>query len=573
MINDFLNIDWEAFHFLRPALLWLSVPLLLAFIIGIISVRDQVKWRNAIAPHLRDYVIQKGSEMIQMWMRFALFIILGIAILGAAGPTWKKIEIPGQILETPVVIALDLSQSMMATDIQSNRLERAKFKISDFMDANPRARLALIGFAGTAHTIIPLARDYNIIKSHLDGLSPNIMPFPGSNLAAALQLSDSITSISTAPSTLIVFTDDFSEATFQELQQFVSSGNTRVEIVPMNTRSGARIPIPGSKSFYKNQQGEIIHSSLNAEVINKLNSIDKIHINPLTLDNSDMEALAKSISANLKFQEADQEKKDDWIDYGIWLVIPFALYILMWFRKGFVVYSIIFAMSLSSCDSPMSIKNIWLTQDFQAQKLSDKGGYLEAAGLFTDPIRKGVAYFKSGNYDLAIEAFKMDSSANSAYNLGLAYYKNGDLAAAELAFGKAVEMNPELKDAEKNQSLIQNMIAENSETDPTEAKEADSEEPKNNVKNEDPEDLGGGGQEASDKDMEKERKEETASTDMRKGKELDEVPDDFESGGQDNSQKVLMRKVDDDPALFLKRKFVYQVKKYSLKPEITSKKW
>ena len=199
--------------------MWLSVPLLLAFIIGIISVRDQVKWKYAIAPHLRDYIIQKGSEGIQMWMRVALFIMLGIAIVGAAGPTWKKIEIPGQILETPVVIALDLSQSMMATDIQPNRLERAKFKISDFMNANPRARLALIGFAGSAHTIIPLARDYNIIQSHLDGLSPNIMPFPGSNLAAALQLSNSITSISTAPASLLIFTDDFSDATFQELQQ------------------------------------------------------------------------------------------------------------------------------------------------------------------------------------------------------------------------------------------------------------------------------------------------------------------------------------------------------------------
>jgi len=558
---------------LRPNLLWLSVPLFVALVIGVVSVRDQVKWKKAIAPHLRAYVIKRGSESIQLWMRLILVVFLGIGIIGASGPTWKKIEVPGQILETPVVIALDLSQSMMASDIQPNRLERAKFKISDLMDANPRARLALIGFAGTAHTIIPLARDYNIIKSHLDGLSPNIMPFPGSNLSAALQLSDSITAISDAPATLILFTDDFSDAIFQDLQQFVGSEKIRVEIVPMNTIAGGDVPVPGGKRTFKNQQGEIVHSSINTEIVSKLNSIENIHVNQLTLDNSDMVALAKKISQNLKFQEEENEKKGDWIDYGLWLVIPLALFVLMWFRRGFVVYSVLIVVGLSACDSKISIKNLWLTQDYQAQKQYDKGQYSQAAELFTDPLRRGVAYFKVGNYEEAIEAFEMDTTANGAYNLGLAYYKNGDLAAAELAFGKAVELNPDLKDAQENQSMLQNMIAGTDEVDPEEAQEANSEGPQKNIENKDMEDLGGGGQEATEEDMEKERKEETVTTDMRKGKELDEVPEDFEAGSQDNSQKVLMRKVDDDPALFLKRKFAFQAKKYGLNPPKGSEKW
>ena len=73
--------------------------------------------------------------------------------------------------------------------------------------------------------------------------------------------------------------------------------------------------------------------------------------------------------------------------------------------------------------------------------------------------------------------------------------------------------------------------------------------------------------------MEKERLEETVNTDVRKGKELDEVPDNFEAGKGDNSQKVLMRKVDDDPSLFLQRKFKYQVKKEGIKPEKNLEKW
>ena len=94
-----------------------------------------------------------------------------------------------------------------------------------------------------------------------------------------------------------------------------------------------------------------------------------------------------------------------------------------------------------------------------------------------------------------------------------------------------------------------------------------------NEENKSPEDLSGGGQEATKEQMEQKRLEETVNTDIRKGKELDEVPEDFESGKQNTSQKVLMRKVDDDPALFLKRKFQYQVKKENIKPLKNADKW
>ena len=76
-----------------------------------------------------------------------------------------------------------------------------------------------------------------------------------------------------------------------------------------------------------------------------------------------------------------------------------------------------------------------------------------------------------------------------------------------------------------------------------------------------------------EKDREKERLEETVNTDVRKGKELEEVPENFQAGKQDKSQKVLMRKVDDDPSLFLQRKFKYQVKKNGVKPLKDSDSW
>jgi Ca-activated chloride channel family protein len=573
MIDGFLNINWEDFHLLRPWFLWLLLPAFAVLLIGLIGLRDQVKWKRVIAPHLRPYVIQKGSEGKMRWMQSALFIFLSIAIIGAAGPTWKKIEVPGKTLETPLVILLDLSQSMMATDIQSNRLERAKFKINDLLDANPRARTALIGFAGTAHTIVPLTGDYKIIKSHLDGLSPEIMPYPGTNLEAALVLADTLIRVTTAPATLLLVTDDFTDELFSQLQRFVNQGKTKVEILPMNTVTGANVPAPGSSRPMRDNQGNIVHSALNDNLLNQLHSIEKINVNRLTLDNSDMELLAKSISGNLEFKEKDEEKEDDWLDKGLWFVIPFALFGLMWFRKGWVIYSLVMMIGFTSCNSNSSFRDLWLTQDFQAQKYYDQGDFEQAAELFTDPMQRGNAYYKSGFYKDAIRAFSQDTTAMGAYNLGLAYYKNGDYAAAELAFGMAVEMNPDMGDARKNQTLMQQMTAGTDEVNPEEAEESIAAEQAQNIENKDPEDLGGGGQEATKEDMEKERKEETVTTELRKGKELDEVPDNFETGKQDESQKILMRKVDDDPALFLKRKFAHQVKTKGIKPEKEGDKW
>jgi len=573
MIDGFLNINWEDFHLLRPLFLWLLLPAFVVLLIGLFGLRDQVKWKRVIASHLRPYVIQKGSEGKMRWMQSALFFFISIAIVGAAGPTWEKIEVPGKTLETPLLILLDLSQSMMAEDIQPNRLERAKFKINDLLDANPRARVALIGFAGTAHTIVPLTIDYKIIRSHLDGLTPEIMPYPGTKLEAALVLADTLIRVTSAPATLLLVTDDFTDETVSLLQQFVNQGNRKVEILPMNTVTGSNVPASGSNRPMRDNQGNIVHSALDNNILNQLVSIEKIDVNTLTLDNSDMELLAKSISVNLEFKEKDEEKEDDWKDRGLWFIIPFVLFGLMWFRKGWVIYSLLLMLGFSSCNGDLSFRDLWLTQDFQAQKLYDQGDFEQAAELFTDPMRSGLAYYKSGSYKDAIRAFSQDTTAMGAYNLGMAYYKNGDYAAAEQAFGMAVEMNPTMGDAGKNQKLMKQMAAGTDEVNPEEAEESVAAEQAQNIENKDMEDLGGGGQEATKEDMEKERKEESVQTDIRKGKELDEVPDNFEAGKQDESQKILMRKVDDDPALFLKRKFAHQVKREGIKPENGGDKW
>ena len=85
MFSDILHIDWNEFHFLRPNFLWTLVPVAITLIIGLFGLRDQVKWKYYIAPHLRPFMIKKGSERLKIVMQVLSFFIISIAVFGLAG--------------------------------------------------------------------------------------------------------------------------------------------------------------------------------------------------------------------------------------------------------------------------------------------------------------------------------------------------------------------------------------------------------------------------------------------------------------------------------------------------------
>ena len=96
-----------------------------------------------------------------------------------AGPSWERRSSPFTEDEAALVIALDVSGSMDQEDVQPSRLERAKQKIHDLLKSRGGARTGLIVFAGTAHTVIPLSNDPEIIRNFLDAIETAIMPRPG----------------------------------------------------------------------------------------------------------------------------------------------------------------------------------------------------------------------------------------------------------------------------------------------------------------------------------------------------------------------------------------------------------
>ncbi|KAB1067773.1 VWA domain-containing protein [Tamlana haliotis] len=567
MLDKLKHINWEKFHFLRTDYLWLGIGAILILCLGFLFYKESYAWKKQIAKHLRPYVIQKGNSWKIIIIRFSVILMFAIGLIAFLGPTWSQFKSPAKKVKSQFAIALDLSQSMLTTDVSPNRLERAKFKIHDLLEANPRAATNLVLFSGSTHVAIPFTTDYKIIEDQLDGLKPRMMPQSGTEFSLLFKKLDTLFTDNKAEGKILIITDDLDNLPIETVSSFLQQNNVKLYLYPFATQSGGTIPSHKEKS------------ALNITKLNSLAEIDKVEVLEITLDNSDVKDLAKAISAHIVFEDKSDQQDENWKDQGYWLLFPLAFIFVLSFRKGWALNLIIIMLCFSSCSDEdkqnkkdFKFKDLWYTKQYQAQQEYDAENYTKAAMEFKDPMHKGVAYYKAGDYLSAETAFKQDTTVSGLYNLGLTYAKLGRLDKSATIFEKVIQKDPSNKNAHSNLAHVKKAITAMEALKPEDVDLKDKPSAKNKQNNS-PEDLSGGGQKATKKDMQKKRLEETAETGKRKSKELDELPDNFKSGQGELPKNILMRKVDDDPALFLSKKFRYQIKKGLVETKKTNNSW
>ncbi len=575
LLHTLETFNWQAFHFLRPQVLWAFIPLAIVILLLLWGNREQKKWKHIIAPALRPYMFSKGSVTAIVLPLVLLVVSLSCMILALAGPTWKKRNIPGEKIPAVVMIALDLSKSMLAEDIQPSRLERAKLKIVDFLDANPRARAGLLAFAGTPHPVLPFTSDYSLIKHHAQSLYNWAMPVQGTNMGLAIQMMDTMMIRVQAPSTILLMTDiiDNNEATM--LADFINNSIHRMEILLFSTPQGA--PIPGVKDVISKQD---------LAVVSNLQQNEKIHISTITLDKSDVEGIAERISKNLIFEKDKDKDTKDWDDMGWIFLIPALIIMIFWFRKGWVVQWCLIPfifISFTSCGVDSKHPDWWYTPDYQGQMWYNKGDYKQAAEHFEDNTHKAVAYYKAGDYHSAVELFAEDSTAAGRYNYGLALAKLGSYDDAVQAFQAAASLDPSLKQAaEKNIDATKLMKDEASsvmrfQPDKSMVDKALEATKKDPLKERKPQSEDE--QLSSDTEVKKlpthgDRISDEVQSDIHRAKEQKFPPKDFKMDTKMPVEtKVLMQKTNADPGEFLHRRFEIQQKKYFPDEKGTKENW
>ena len=178
MLENFSDL-----HFIRP--LWLVALLPCAWFAWrfISHNRESSGWRGVIDAQLLRVQLAPApaaSQRISLWL---LAAGLALCVLALAGPSWQRLPQPVEQKRDALVIVLDLSLSMYATDIVPSRLVRARQKITDILRQRSEGFTALVAYSGDAHAVAPLTDDTRTIENLVAALNPAMMPVPGSDPA------------------------------------------------------------------------------------------------------------------------------------------------------------------------------------------------------------------------------------------------------------------------------------------------------------------------------------------------------------------------------------------------------
>ncbi|HEY0944023.1 MAG TPA: VWA domain-containing protein [Opitutaceae bacterium] len=204
-------------------------------------------------------------------VRWRLALGLVLAALALARPQWGRLEEPVFDQAREILIAVDLSRSMLAQDVKPSRLDRAKLLITSLLERVAGERVGLIVFSGTAFLQSPLSADYEILREFLPALGPDYLPEGGSNYSALLKAArEAFSATGAADRFLIILSDG--EATDDDWQRefdaLVKQG-VRVLGLGIGTEQGAMIP-DSAGGFVKDERGAVVLSRLGSTTLRQL---------------------------------------------------------------------------------------------------------------------------------------------------------------------------------------------------------------------------------------------------------------------------------------------------------------
>ncbi|MBE9568243.1 MAG: VWA domain-containing protein [Proteobacteria bacterium] len=451
------------FHLLRPWWLLAFLPFLWIFRF-LLVVRNPVgRWRNVIAPHLLKVMLVRhgrASWFNPVTLSMAVMVLIIVAL---AGPTWKQQPSPFSEDIAALVIALDVSSSMQQQDVQPSRLERAKQKIHDLLALRPGGRVGLIVYAGSAHSVIPLTNDADVVNNFLSAITTDMMPRKGKFPEKSLPIAEQMLQDSPVPGTILLIGDGVSPNTGKAFSNYFSERQHHLLVMGVGTDSLAEA----------GAAADDVYLPLETTALSKLASNNDGYYQSLTLEKDDVKNLNRRIDNYLVIVD---DGSRPWVDAGYYLLFPMALLMLLWFRKGWTLHWCLVLIVISSMASPAPViaeesmtddwnlatrfMSLWLTPDQQGRVYMEKGDYKTAATRFEDIAWRGIAYYRAENFKAAAEMFSRIDTAEGFFNLANAQAHGRNYVSAVKIYDKVLKIKPSHAGALKNRDMIQKIIDE-----------------------------------------------------------------------------------------------------------------
>ncbi len=266
------------FRFANQDILWLLwvVPVLAAAYY-FYTKRKRRQLTEFGDPELMEALMPNASR-IRPTVKFSIVLVaLTLLIFAAARPQFGQSERTEKRQGIEAIVALDISNSMLAEDVAPNRLDRAKQMLSKLMDNMVNDKVGLVVFAGDAFVQLPITCDYVSAKMFLNTIKPELIKTQGTAIGAALNMSircfgasddNAANGVNRA---IILITDgENHEDDAVAVAQRAKEVGIEVLVVGIGKPEGSPIPVPGTNNFIKDRQGNVVVSKLNEEMCREI---------------------------------------------------------------------------------------------------------------------------------------------------------------------------------------------------------------------------------------------------------------------------------------------------------------
>ncbi|HSV11536.1 MAG TPA: VWA domain-containing protein, partial [Hanamia sp.] len=350
------------------------------------------------------------------------FVLCVFAVAGLVMPNGsQKIKRKG----TDMMVALDVSKSMLAQDIQPSRLERAKQVISKIIDNSPDDRIGLVIFAGRAYLQMPLTVDHEAAKMYLSAASPEDVPTQGTVIADALRMCEAAFNPKdkTFKSVLLLSDGEDHDNEAIKVTKDLAKEGIMVNTIGIGSPQGAPILDPESHQYKKDDKGQTVISKLNEK---ELSDIAKAGNGIYQLYNN-----TDAVAANIKDQLSNIGKETTTSDS---LYMSFKQYFQYFLGAAFILLLLEFFFSEKK---KSKIKNAVALFFFVGLSVSS------FAQTPKESIVKGNKAYKENNYTAAENEYRdalknSDTNVTASYNLGNVLYRKNNTEEAVKSYDNAI---------------------------------------------------------------------------------------------------------------------------------------
>lgn len=586
-------------HFLRP--LWLLLLPVGAWLIWQLlrGRADGGGWRSVVAAELRTYVLIEPEVLRDS--RAALIAALAawaIAVVALAGPTWERVAVPAFRSDEALVVALDLSRSMDAGDVEPSRLARAKLELLDLLERRAAGQTALVVFSTHAFTVTPLTTDTRTIASLVAAVSTDIMPTRGSSIAAGLDKAAGLLRQTglTRGDILLMTDSEVSDADLDVAGELASEG-FRVSVLAAGTEQGAPIP-QAEGGFVNDDNGRVVVPQLDAARLQRLAAAGGGRFARLVAGDRDLDTLfpataALPVDGALEADGGGQYEADVWNDRGAWLAVLLLPLLALCFRRGWIAVFLLVVVWPAPRAYAFEWQDLWQRRDQRGYEALQMNEAARAAELFENPAWRSAAEYRAAQFEASAATLTNLDTATGHYNRGNALAKSGALEAAIGAYDRALELEPDHEDARYNRDLVAQFLEDNPQQEPPPQESGEGEqsqqgdssdsqgqtgEPQDGEQSEDGEQgesgesTAGDGtndtpEEPSEGEPEGEEQQEqnaNAGEQSDDGTETAPSPEEIERWASEQAAEQWLRRIPQDPGGLLRRKFLYQYQRLGL---------